>query len=73
MRNDIIDKIMDSDAVAKAMGEALMDELYLDGPKVMTASGSKNAAGLARVVVMALLEVAGGLQHGEFANIGCDS
>jgi hypothetical protein len=40
-----------------------MDEMYLDGPKVMTASGSKNAAGLARVVVMTMLEVADELQH----------
>lgn len=45
----------------------------MDGPKVMTSGGTKSATGLARVVVMTMLEVADELQHDEFANIGCDS
>jgi len=73
MRNDIIDKVMENNAVAKAVGEALMAELCMDGPRVMTSGGTKSATGLARVVVMTMLEVADELQHDEFANIGCDS
>jgi len=39
----------------------------------MTSGETTSATGLARVVVMTMLEVADELQHDEFANIGCDS
>jgi hypothetical protein len=71
MNNEAVDIIVADDAVAQAVGEMLMEKLYLPTTTVMTTEGIKRAKGLARVVALAMVKVV--RNHSEFANIGCDT
>lgn len=71
MKNEAVEIILADDDAAQAMGETLMEKLYLTTTHVPTTDGFKNAKGLARMVALVMVKAT--RNHGEYANIGCDT